>query len=134
MQPLSARVLVVDDHDQWRRYVVLALAAKSEYQIVAEAENGMTAIHKAKEHQPDLVILDIGLPDLSGIEVARRISLLSPKTRIVFLSMQTSQDIITAALNTGAYGYVLKCMAASDLLPAIEAALAGDHFISQRAC
>ena len=134
MQPEGARVLIVDDHHQWRRYVVLALRVKPKYEIVGEAENGMTAIEKAKEHRPDLVILDMGLPDLSGIEVARQISLLLPKSKIVFLTMHYSQDIIAAALSTGAYGYVLKCMAASDLLPAIEAAVAGNRFVSQRAC
>ena len=134
MHPLGAGVLVVDDHDQWRRYVVLTLGIKGEVQIVGEAADGMTAIRMAKERQPDLVILDVGLPDLSGIHVARQISLLSPKTKIVFLTMHYSQDVIAVALSTGAYGYVLKSQAGRDLLPAIEAALAGNHFISQRAC
>lgn len=134
MHPLSSGVVVVDDHEQWRRYVVLTLGLKREIEIVGEAADGITAIQKAKEHQPDLVILDMGLPDLSGIEVARQISLLSPKTKIVFLTMHNSQEIIDAALSTGAYGYVLKSKAGRDLLPAIEAALAGNHFISQRAC
>ena len=134
MQPLGTRVLVVDDHEQWRRYVVLTLGIKREIEIVGEAVDGITAIQKAKEHQPDLVILDMGLPDLSGIEVARQISLLSPKTKIVFLTMHDSQEVIAAALSAGAYGYVLKSRAGRDLLPAIEAALAGNHFISQMAC
>lgn len=133
MHPLGTGVLVVDDHDQWRRYVVFTLGIKREIQIVGEAADGMTAIRKAKEHQPDLVILDVGLPDLSGIDVARQISLLSPNTKIVFLTMHYSQDVIAAALSAGAYGYVLKSQAGRDLLPAIEAALAGNHFISQRA-
>ena len=134
MQPEGVRVLVVDDHDQWRRYIVLALGTKPAIQIVGEAEDGKTGIQRAKEHQPDLVILDLGLPDLSGIEVARQIKLLSPKTKIVFLTMHNSQEIIDAALGAGAYGYVLKSMAASDLLAAVEAALIGNHFISQRTC
>lgn len=134
MHPLSGGVLIVDDHEQWRRYVVLTLGIKREIEIVGEAADGITAIQKAKEHQPDLVILDMGLPDLSGIEVARQISLLSPKTKIVFLTMHDSPEVIAAALSTGANGYVLKSRAGSDLLPAIEAALAGNHFISQMAC
>lgn len=134
MHPLSGRVVVVDDHEQWRRYVVLTLGIKRDIEIVGEAADGITAIQKAKEHQPDLVILDMGLPDLSGIEVARQISLLSPKTKIVFLTMHDSPEVIAAALSTGANGYVLKSRAGSDLLPAIEAALAGNHFISQMAC
>ena len=134
MHPLSGGVLIVDDHEQWRRYVVLTLGIKQEIEIVGEAADGITAIQKAKEHQPDLVILDMGLPDLSGIEVARQISLLSPKTKIVFLTMHDSPEVIAAALSTGANGYVLKSRAGSDLLPAIEAALAGNRFISQMAC
>lgn len=126
-------VLIVDDFAPWRRFVALALSVIPGIRIVGEAENGSMAIQKITELQPDIAILDIGLPDIAGIEVALRSKTLSPKTKVVFLSEHCSQDIVQGALDTGAFGYVVKSQAAGDLIPAIVSVLAEDHFISHKA-
>ena len=123
-------VLLVDDHPRWRCYVVSTLEKHSELQIIGEASDGPEAIEKAKAIQPDLILLDIGLLTLNGIEAARRIREVSPASKILFVSENRSPDIAEEALNTGAGGYVLKSDANSDLLPAIKAILEGKRFIS----
>lgn len=126
----SVRILVVDDYEPWRRFVCLTLKIDQRFQVISEASDGPEAVQKTKESQPDLVLLDIGLPTLNGIKVARRMRELSPKTIILFLSENRSFDIAEEALRTGASGYVVKSSAASDLLPAVEAVLQGKRFVS----
>jgi CheY-like chemotaxis protein len=92
--------------------------------------DGLEAVQKAQQLQPDLILLDIGLPALNGIEAARRIRELSPKSKILFLSENRSWDIAEEALRTGAGGYVVKSDAAGELLPAVEAVLKGKRFVS----
>ena len=123
------RVLIVDDYSLWRRLIVDMLAIRQDVQIVGEAQNGLTGIQMAAELQPDVVVLDIGLPDRNGIEVARQILELSPKTRILFLSQNNSKEVICAAIRTGAQAYVVKSNASRDLLPAFEAVLKGNFFV-----
>jgi DNA-binding NarL/FixJ family response regulator len=84
--------------------------------------DGLEAVHKAEELQPDLILLDIGLPRLNGIEAARRIRKLSPMSRILFMSQESSADVVQVALNLGAVGYIAKVDAGSELLAAVEAA------------
>jgi DNA-binding NarL/FixJ family response regulator len=129
----NIKVLVVDDYAPWRLFVSLALAVKQGVQIVGEAQDGLTAIQKASELMPDVVILDIGLPDMTGIEAARQIVEIAPKTRILFLTENTSRDIVRDALLTGAQAYVIKSLAAKDLVPAFEAVLLDCHFVSASA-
>jgi DNA-binding NarL/FixJ family response regulator len=129
----NVKVLVVDDYAPWRHFVNLALAVKPEVQIVGEAQDGITAIQKVSELTPDVVILDIGLPDMNGIQVARRIREMAPNTRILFLTENTSRDIVRDALLTGAQAYVVKSFAAKDLVPAFEAVLLDCHFVSAAA-
>ena len=124
--------MTVDDFEPWRSCVRRILASRADLHIVGEAANGMEAVRKAEELQPDLILLDIGMPDLNGIEAARRIRTLAPKSLILFLTLQRSSDIAREALNAGAQGYVIKTDAESDLLPAIEAVLSGKQFISSR--
>lgn len=124
------RVLIVDDYEPWYRFVSNTLRKHSTFEIVAEATDGLKAVEKARELQPDLILLDIGLPTLNGIEAARRIRELSPKSKILFLSENRAADVAQEALNTGAGGYVVKSDAASDLLPAVKAVLEGKRFIS----
>ena len=124
MQP-KIRVLVVDDFKEWRRFVVSKLLQESEVEIVGEAADGLEAVEKASRLEPELILLDIGLPGLNGIEVARRILQAAPNTRIVFLSENRSRDIAEEALHTGAVAYVVKSEAATALLPAIDVALQG---------
>ena len=127
---LIIRILIADDFKDWRRQVHLLLRARPDWQVINEASDGFEAIRKAEVLKPDLILLDIGLPKLNGIEAARRIRQISPRTKIVFLSQNNDPDIVQAALSTGAEGYVHKTDAQSELLPAIDAVLPGKQFIS----
>jgi DNA-binding NarL/FixJ family response regulator len=124
------RVLVVDDHGQWRKLVRLLLQVRPEWRIISEASNGLEAVQKANEVRPDLILLDIGLPELNGIEAARRIQQISPESKMLFLSQESSADVVQEALRTGGMGYVVKAHAQADLLPAVEAVIHGERFIS----
>jgi len=124
------RVLIADDFKDWRRLVRLLFQARPEWQVIAEASDGPEAIQKAKELKPDLIVLDIGLPKLSGIEAAKRICQVSPSSKIVFLSQNHDLDVVRAALGTGALGYVLKTDARRELLPAVDAVLRSRQFVS----
>jgi DNA-binding NarL/FixJ family response regulator len=124
------RVLVVDDYEPFRRFVCSTVRQKSELQIVGEASDGLEAVHKTEELRPDLVVLDIGLPTISGIEVARRIRKLSPQSKIIFVSQECSTDVVQEALASGASGYVVKQRAATELLEAIGSVLDGRKFIT----
>lgn len=133
MQFSNIRVVIVDDFAPWRRFAALVLAVIPGIKVVGEAEDGLTAIEKITELQPDIVTLDIGLPGIDGIEVSRRIKALSPQTKVVFLTEHCSQDIVQGALSTGAFGYVIKAQAVNDLIPAVLTVLADDHFVSLKA-
>ena len=128
MSPI--RILVVDDYKEWRHQVFLFLQARPEWKIICEASDGSEAVRKAEELKPDLILLDIGLPELNGIEAARRIRQLSTSSKIVFLSLNNDRDIVRVALSTGALGYVLKTDARSELVPALDAVLRGEQFAS----
>jgi DNA-binding NarL/FixJ family response regulator len=124
------RILVVDDYKPWLRYISSELQKLSNLQAIGEVSDGEEAVQQAQELQPDLILLDIGLPTINGIEAARRIREVSPASKILFVSENRSPEIAEQALNTGAGGYVLKSDAASDLLPAIRAVLEGKRFVS----
>jgi DNA-binding NarL/FixJ family response regulator len=124
------KVLVVDDFGPWCRQICSMLQKLAELQIVGEVSDGLEAVQRARELQPDLMLLDVGLPGINGIEVARRIRESSPKTKILFVSEGSSPDVAEAALGTGACGYVIKSDAGTELLPAVEAVLRGERFIS----
>jgi DNA-binding NarL/FixJ family response regulator len=121
---------VVDDYEPWCRFVSTTLQKQPGLQIIGEAVDGLEAVQKAQQLQPDLILLDIGLPTLNGIEAARRIRELSPKSKILFVSDNRSWDIVEEALRTGAGGYVVKSDAAGELLPAVNAVLGGKRFVS----
>ena len=106
------------------------LRGHAELQVVGEAADGWEAVQKARTLKPDLILLDIGIPNLNGIEAAKRIREVDPATRIVFLTQNSDKDVIRAALGTGAQGYVLKTDAGAELLPAVAAVLGGDVFVS----
>ena len=108
------------------------LQKQPELQVVGEASDGLEAVHRAEELQPDLVVLDIGLPTLNGIEAARRIRKLSPESRILFVSQETSADVVQGALAEGAKGYVVKMDARRELLTAVDAILRGEQFVGRR--
>ena len=124
------RILIVDDFKDWRRQVRLLLESRPECQVIAEASDGSEAVEKAEDLKPDLILLDVGLPKLNGIEAARQIRQLSPGSKIIFLSQNSDIDVVGAALGTGALGYVRKIDAGRELLPAMHAVLGGKQFVS----
>ena len=130
MERSTFRVLVVDDYEPWRSFASRTLQKKPELQVVSEASDGLEAVQKAQRLRPDLILLDIGLPTINGIEAARRILQYAPKTKILFVSEQRSPDIVEEALRTGAGGYVVKSKAATELLRAVAAILQGKQFVS----
>jgi len=129
-RPAVVRILVVDDYEPFRRFLCGALQARADLQIIGEVADGLQAVQKSEELQPDLILLDIGLPTLNGIEVAHRVSRLVPHAAVLFISQTNDADVVAAALSNGAKGYVRKQNAKTELLPAIEAVLRGDHFVS----
>lgn len=130
MVPSTIRVLIVDDFEPFRRFVRCLIEKRPELQIVGETSDGLDAILKAEQLKPDLILLDIGLPGLNGIEVARQIRKAPPESKIIFLSQESSPDVIQVALDLGARGYVAKATAGTDLLAAIDAVLLGKRFVS----
>jgi DNA-binding NarL/FixJ family response regulator len=132
LETSSIRVLVVEDSEKFRKLICSMLGERPELQIVGEDTDGLQALQRADELQPDLIVLDIGLPSLSGIEVARQIRKLSPKSKILFVSQESSADVVREALGTGAHGYVVKMDAGSELMKGVSAVVRGDRFVSKR--
>ena len=123
---------MVDDYEPWRRYVCSRLQERPGIQVVGEAANGFDAIRKANELEPDLILLDIQLPDINGIEVSSRIGHAIPGAKVLFATLNNERELVRAALSNGAYGLLLKADAGSELLPAIEMVLRGEKFVSRR--
>jgi DNA-binding NarL/FixJ family response regulator len=126
----SVRILVVDDYKPWQDFICSTIETIQGMRVVGRASDGLEEVNKARELQPDLILLDIGLPTMNGIEVARGIRQLFPNAKLLFLSENRSRDIVEEALRTGALGYVVKSDAARELLPAVEAVLQGRQFVS----
>lgn len=125
------RILLVEDHPRFRDLIRSQTQQRPELQIIAEVTDGLEAIQRAKELQPDLIILDIGLPTVSGFEVARRASTVAPGSRVIFVTTETSDEFVRIAFEFGALGYVHKAEAL-ELLQAIDAALRGDRYLSSK--
>jgi len=130
MEKRLFRVLLVDDFHPFRRLIRSKVQTQSYLEVIGEAGDGLEAIQKAQELAPDLVLLDIGLPQLNGIEAARRIRDQAPYSKILFMSENRSADIAEAALSTGACGYIVKSDAGRALLPAIKAVFDDKIFLS----
>ena len=127
----SYRILIVDDFADFRRFISSTLQQRPGLQIVGEACDGLEALEKARELQPDLILLDLGIPKLNGLETAKRLPLFAPNAKILFISQETSPDIVQEALRSGGRGYVIKVRAVRDLLLAIDAVLQGEEFVSR---
>jgi DNA-binding NarL/FixJ family response regulator len=128
----SIRVLVVDDSEPFRRVLRSILQNKLELRTIVEAQDGVEAIELAQALQPDLILLDIGLPKLNGIEAARRIRELAPRSKILFVSQESSVEVVQAAFSIGVSGYVVKMDAGRELPTAVKAVLRGESFVGIR--
>jgi DNA-binding NarL/FixJ family response regulator len=117
----SVRILIADDYEQIRRAVRTLLASHEEWDVCGEAVDGQDAIQKTKELKPDVVVLDISMPRLNGLEAARIIHKEMPQSEILILSQHTASEMLQAALAAGARGYVTKSDVFRELLPAVEA-------------
>jgi len=126
----SFKVLVVEDSEPFGRFVCSTVEARTELQVISQASDGLEAVQKAEELQPDVILLDIGLPKLNGIEAARRIRRVAPDARILFVSQESSPDIIEETFRVGGQGYIHKSSAHADLFPALEAVLKDERFVS----
>lgn len=128
----SIRVLVVDDHELVRRAICSLLSGDPTLDVVCQTADGEQAVAKAEELRPDLVLLDISLPGINGIETGRRIRKVSPDAHVIFLSQHDSTQMVEDALRAGGHGYVAKVDAGAELLEAIRTVREGKKFVSQR--
>jgi DNA-binding NarL/FixJ family response regulator len=124
------RVLVVEDFVPFRHLICSKLEEKPGFQVVCQVSDGLDAVQKAEELKPELILLDVGLPSMNGIAVAREIRKRAPDSKIIFVSQESSADVVQEAFRSGARGYVAKLRVGTDLLPAVEAVLEGRQFIS----
>lgn len=120
----------MEDFESFRQFVVSALAKMPELQVVGEASDGLEAVEKAKVLRPDLILLDISLPNLNGIEVQNQLRRLVPNAKILLLSQNDDPEVVRAGLQNGARGYVRKLNAGRELLLAIKVILGGEKFVS----
>lgn len=126
----QVRLLVVDDFRLWQECVQAHLEGHPEVQIVGFASNGLEALQRVQDLQPDLVFLDISLPKLNGIETARKIRELNPRCKVIFLSGQLQVEIVLQALEAGGWGYVYKNDASTELLLSLESVRNGKLYLS----
>jgi DNA-binding NarL/FixJ family response regulator len=122
------RILIVDDFEQWRRAIGSILAEDADLNVVGESADGLDAVQKSGELLPDLILLDIQLPKMNGLDAARQIRRVSPRTKILFLSSYRSFEVMREALKFGS-GYVVKADAARDLLPIVRAIVRNESFV-----
>lgn len=121
---------MVEDFAPYRTYITSLLKSYPQLKIVDEASEGLQAVEKARYWKPDIILMDIGLPGLNGIEAARQICEVSPQSRIVFLSQDTAPELVAEAIELGVSGYVFKYEAEGHLFAAIDALLEGKQFFS----
>jgi len=131
MSSVPIRILLAEDYLPFRLFLSSTLQGRPEWQVICEVADGREAIQKAEQLQPDLVLLDIGLPTLNGIDAATRIRAVCPTSKILFVSQESSKDIVEAAIDTGAHGYLSKSDAGTELLTAVEAILLGRRYFSR---
>lgn len=127
---MNVRILVVEDYEPFRHFVSLIIQEVPELQIISAVSDGLKAVQTAQELQPDLILLDVCLPRLNGLEAARRIRELAPGSKILFVSQEASAGVVQEAFRSGAWAYVLKSDAGVELLTAIHSVLRGEKFAS----
>jgi DNA-binding NarL/FixJ family response regulator len=129
---MALSILVVEDFEPWRRFVSSALQPELDIQAFLEASDGLEGVHKAEAFRPDIILLDVGLPTLNGIDAASRIRKVSPDSKILFLSEESSPEVAQAALEAGGAGYVVKSDAGRELLTAVKSLSGGKRYVSAR--
>jgi two-component system response regulator NreC len=127
----KTKILLVDDHHLVRTGIANLLAGEPDIEVVGEASNAGEMIDLLKQQEPDMAVLDIALPDMSGIELARQMAKEFPKVKVVFLSMYTSEEFVFNAINSGAKGYLPKNTSRSELLEAIRAVAKGEEYFAE---
>lgn len=127
---VQIRILVADDFPAVRKGVRAVLESQAGWRVVAEAENGQEALEQAREHAPDVAVIDISMPFMNGLELARELRAALPKTEILILTQHTSRGMLEQALKAGARGYLVKSAVASELIPAVEAVIQHQPFVS----
>ncbi|MCB1153138.1 response regulator transcription factor, partial [bacterium] len=127
---MSVKVILADDHKMIREGLSALLQSEADVEVVAEAQDGATAVKLAREHKPDVMIMDIVMPDLNGIDATRQIMEFAPETKIIALSMHTEKRFVTEMLEAGASGYLLKDSAFEELIRAINVVLEGKTYLS----
>ena len=128
----SLRILVADDHEVVRRGLCSLLASKPEWEVCGEAADGREAVQKSQLLKPDVVVLDIGMPSLSGLEAIRQILQASPQSKILILTLHDSDQIVTEVLSAGARGFLLKSDAARELVAAVDALRRGKTYFTSK--
>ncbi|MCG3178411.1 MAG: Transcriptional regulatory protein DegU [Phycisphaerae bacterium] len=128
---MSIRILIADDHTILRQGVRALLEGQGDFEVVGEAGDGRVAVHLAFERKPDVIIMDITMPDLNGIEAARQILAHAPQTRLLFLSMHSDKRFVTRVMHAGAAGYLLKDCVGDELVSAIHQVVAGRTYVSR---
>jgi DNA-binding NarL/FixJ family response regulator len=131
-KPTRVRILLADDHEIVRRGVRSLLEDRNDLQIVGEAATGWEAVAQAKELKPDVVVLDISMPDLNGLEATREILAILPRSEVLILTRHESEELARGALEAGARGYILKSDAGRDLVSAVEAMAQHKPFFTSR--
>lgn len=126
----GVRVLIVEDFGPFLQFICSTLGERHDLQVIGKVSDGLEAVREAVELKPDLILMDIGLPSLNGIEAARQIRSLVPKSKIIFLSQESSADVVEEAMSLGASGYVVKTCAGVDLHAAVNAMILGKRFVS----
>lgn len=129
---MSIRLLIVDDNDTIREHIKSFISAEPDIEVVGEAQDGETAVLMARKLLPDVVLMDINMPKLSGIEAAAEILKNNALTKVMIISAHSNKGFVAAALKAGVSGYVLKTSINEDLIPAIHAVMANKHFLSPK--
>ncbi|BCR06701.1 DNA-binding response regulator [Desulfuromonas versatilis] len=133
MEPMDkVKVMVADDHPVVRGGLQLLLNAQPDMEVVGDAGDGQTVLEKLKFCRPDVLMLDISMPEVNGLDVARRVREDFPRVRVVIVSMHDKDVYVRQALESGVFGYVLKGASSSELLEAVRAAGRGDYYLSSR--
>ena len=127
----TVRIMVVDDFEDWRRFLLSQIQQIPTLLVICEVSDGLESVRKAEELKPDLILLDVSLPNMNGVEAARQIRLRAPNSKILFVSQESDLDVVQESLRLGALGYLLKRDAGEELLAAVDSVVRGKPFLSR---